>query len=137
MQRLSKKLALTGALAALVWTIPVSIDFARPSATASSLAQPIGVSFKIDTAEARIGRPATPRSFAGVARRTVRTPAIGVRVARPVVAGAAVVGTAAATSAAVVSSTAAASSATASSAAACPTVVVRGFVFRRCTPAAY
>ena len=137
MQLLSKKLAVTGALAALVWAIPVSIDFARPSATAPSLAQAIGVSFKIDTAEARIGRPATPRSFAGVARRTVRTPAIGVRVARPVVAGAAVVGTAAATSAAVASSTAAASSATASSAAACPTVVVRGFVFRRCAPTAY
>lgn len=136
MQLLSKKLALTGALAALVWAIPVSIDFARPSATAPSLAQAIGVSFKVDTAEARIGRPATPRSFAGVARRTVRTPAIGVRVARPVVAGAAVVGTAAATSVAA-SSAAAATSATASSAAACPTVVVRGFVFRRCAPAAY
>jgi len=140
MQLLSKKLAVTGALAALVWAIPVSIDFARPSATAPSLAQAIGVSFKVDTAEARVGRPATPRSFAGVARRTVRTPAIGVRVARPVVAGAAVVGTAAATSAAASSaaaSSATASSATASSAAACPTVVVRGFVFRRCAPAAY
>jgi hypothetical protein len=119
MQRLSRNLALTGALAALVWAIPVSIDFTRPSATAPSLAQAIGVSFKIDTAEARVGHPATPRSVAGVARRTMRTPFVGVRVARPVVAGAAVVGTAAATTGAAAatgtvaaSSTAAATSST-------------------------
>jgi hypothetical protein len=31
-----------------------------------------GVGLKIDTAEAIVGRPATPRSAAGVARRTVR-----------------------------------------------------------------
>jgi hypothetical protein len=65
---------------------------------------------------------------AGVARRTVRTPAIGVRVARPVVAGATVVGTTAATGAAVTAGSAAAS---------CPTVVVRGVVIRRCGAVAY
>jgi len=139
MQRLSKNLAVTGALAALVWAVPVSIDFTRPSATAPSLARAIGIGFKLDTAEARVGRPATPRSVAGVARRTMRTPFVGVRVARPVVAGAAVVGAAAATTgAAAATSTAAASSTTAAagSAAACPTFVVRGFVIRRCGPVA-
>ena len=115
MQRLSKKLAFTGALAALVWAVPISIDFARPSATAPSLSQALGVGLKLDTAEARIGRPATPRSVAGVARRTVRrTTAVGV-------AGAAVVGTAAATSVA----------------AGCRTVVVRGVAVRRCGRVVY
>lgn len=128
MQRLSKKLAFTGALAALLWAIPVSIDFVRPSATAPSLSQAIGVGLKIDTAEARVGRPATPRSVAGVARRTERrTTAIGVGVARPVVAGAAVVGTAAATGAAVAAGTAAG----------CRTVVVRGVAVRRCGAIVY
>jgi hypothetical protein len=64
---------------------------------------------------------------AGVARRTVRTPAIGVGVARPVVAGAAVVGTAAATGAAVAAGTAAG----------CRTVVVRGVAVRRCGAIVY
>ncbi len=125
MQRLSKNLALTGALAALVCALPISIDFARPSAPASSLTQAIGVGFKIDAAEARVGRPATPRSVAGVARRTERrTTAIGVGVARPVVAGAAMVGTVATTGAA-------------GAAAGCRTVVVRGVAVRRCGAVVY
>lgn len=37
-----------------------------------------GVSGFVSTAEARIGRPLTPLSFAGVARRTVRRCAVGV-----------------------------------------------------------
>ena len=57
----------------------------------------------VSSAEARIGRPATPRSFAGVARRTDR------RVTRRVVGGAAVVaGTAAVAGAAAVGAAAAA-----------------------------
>ena len=117
MQALSKNLALTGTLAALVCALPVSIDFARPSATAPSLSQAIGVGFKIDTAEARIGRPATPRSFAGVARRTVRrTTPFGVGVVRPVVvAGAVVAGAAVAGTAAVTTGAAAATTGTAAS----------------------
>ena len=120
MQNLSKKLALTGAIAALVCAIPVSIDFARPNATAPSLSQALGVGLKLDTAEARIGRPATPRSFAGVARRTVRrTTAVGV--AGVGVAGVGVVGTAAATGVA----------------AGCRTVVVNGVAVRRCGGVVY
>jgi hypothetical protein len=126
MQHVSKNLALTGALAALVCALPVSIDFARPGATAPSLSQVIGVGLRIDTAEARIGRPATPRSAAGWARRTARAPAAGVvvvrpavarpLVARPFVAGAAVAGTAAATTgAAATTNTAAATTGTAAS----------------------
>jgi hypothetical protein len=57
----------------------------------------------VSAAEARIGRPATPRSFAGVARRTDR------RVTRRVVGGAAVVaGTAGVAGAAAVGAAAAA-----------------------------
>ena len=37
-----------------------------------------GVTGFVSTAEARIGRPLTPVSFAGVARRTVRRCAVGV-----------------------------------------------------------
>jgi len=119
MQTLSKNLAVTGALAALVCALPVSIDFAHPGATAPSLSQALGVGLKIDTAEARIGRPATPRSFAGYARRTMRTPAVGVvvvrpmarpYVARPFVADAAVAGAAAATTSGTAATTGTASS---------------------------
>jgi hypothetical protein len=37
-----------------------------------------GVISVVSTAEARVGRPLTPVSFAGVARRTVRRCAVGV-----------------------------------------------------------
>ena len=39
---------------------------------------PPGSSNFVSTAEARIGRPLTPFSFAGVARRTVRRCAVGI-----------------------------------------------------------
>ena len=39
---------------------------------------PPGSSSFVSTAEARIGRPLTPFSFAGVARRTVRRCAVGI-----------------------------------------------------------
>ena len=37
-----------------------------------------GVAGFVSTAEARVGRPLTPMSYAGVARRTVRRCAVGV-----------------------------------------------------------
>jgi hypothetical protein len=65
--RLPVQLALTGTAAALLTAVPVSIELGRSSAT-----DPNGIGLKIDTAEAIIGRPATPRSAAGVARRARR-----------------------------------------------------------------
>ena len=112
------KLALTAPLAALLWAIPVSIDLTRSPATANR-AELIGIGLKIDSAEARVGRPATPRSAAGVARRTTRqtvrqvTPYAGAAVAAPVVA------------------------ATAAAATRCPVVVIRGVAVRRCGRVAY
>jgi hypothetical protein len=118
------KLTLTAALAALIVAVPVSIDLARPQGATPNHAEAIGIGLKIDTAEARVGRPATPGSVAGVARRTTRrtvrrvTPyAAPVAVVRPV-AGAAAVGAAAA--------------ATAGAAARCTIVVVDGVKVRRC-----
>jgi hypothetical protein len=96
MQYLPSKFALTVPLAALLWAIPVSIDLTRPHTTADR-AELIGIGLKIDSAEARVGRPATPRSAAGVARRTTRqtvravTPYAGVAVAAPVAAATAAV----------------------------------------------
>ena len=52
-----------------------------------------GISLSIESAQARVGRPLTPVSVAGVARRQTRRAAVGVGV---VGAGAAAVGTAAA-----------------------------------------
>jgi len=49
--------------------------------TALSLAErgsPPGIAGFVSTAQARIGRPLTPLSYAGVARRTVRRCAAGV-----------------------------------------------------------
>jgi len=66
---LPAQLALTGTAAALLTAVPVSIEVGRSSATDPDAA---GVGVKIDTAEAVVGRPATPRSAAGVARRTTR-----------------------------------------------------------------
>jgi len=66
---LPAQLALTGTAAALLTAVPVSIELGR-----SNVADPhaSGIGIKIDTAEAIVGRPATPRSAAGVARRTTR-----------------------------------------------------------------
>jgi hypothetical protein len=121
MRPLPVRLALTASIATLLWAVPVSIDLVRPGATAPIALNTFGL--KIDTAEARIGRPATPRSAAGVARRTTRAvrpvaPVARAAAVRPVAAGAAVAGTAA-----VVATPAAAR---------CVTVVVRGVAVRRC-----
>ena len=56
-----------------------------------------GISLSVESAQARVGRPATPVSVAGVARRQNRRAAYGTAAA--VGAGAAVVGTAAAVAA--------------------------------------
>ncbi|QHP72283.1 hypothetical protein EI171_36250 [Bradyrhizobium sp. LCT2] len=40
-----------------------------------------GLSFSVDSAQARVGRPATPASVAGVARRTTRRAVVGGAVA--------------------------------------------------------
>src|ERR1700752_534389 len=66
---LPAQLPLTGTAAALLTAVPVSIELGRSSSTDPDAT---GVGLKIDTAEAIVGRPATPRSAAGVARRTTR-----------------------------------------------------------------
>ena len=83
MHYLPLKLALTAPLAALLWAIPVSFDL-TPRATADR-AELIGFGLKIDSAQARVGRPATPRSVAGVARRNTRR--AGVAVVAPAAVG--------------------------------------------------
>ena len=63
MQVLSAKLALTGALATLLWAVPVSIDLGRPGSANTNMFPALGIGLKIDSAQARIGRPATaPRA---------------------------------------------------------------------------
>jgi hypothetical protein len=118
MQRLPAKLALTGTLAVLLAAIPVSLDLTRP---APDRAEAIGIGLKIDSAEAWVGRPATPGSVAGVARRTTRRT---VRRVTPYVAPAAVVAPAA-TAAAVATGAAVAATR-------CTTVWVNGVKVRRC-----
>src|SRR5215475_12813670 len=58
----------------------------------------VGISLSVESAQARVGRPATPASVAGVARRQTRR-AYGVGAAGAAAVGAAVVGTAAAAAA--------------------------------------
>jgi hypothetical protein len=58
-----------------------------------------GVSLSVESAQARVGRPLTPVSVAGVARRQYRRSAYGPGVVGAGLAGAAVVGTAAAVAA--------------------------------------
>ncbi len=50
-----------------------------------------GLSFSIQSAQARVGRPATPVSVAGVARRTTRRAVVGGAAVGAAAAGAAVV----------------------------------------------
>jgi hypothetical protein len=57
-----------------------------------------GISLSVESAQARVGRPATPVSAAGVARRQARSGGYGYR-AGAVAAGAAAIGTAAAVAA--------------------------------------
>jgi hypothetical protein len=71
MQSLTVKAALTGAVATLLLAIPVSVQVGRSGTTDHAL-NPIGIGLQIDSAQAIVGRPGTPRSVAGVARRTTR-----------------------------------------------------------------
>ena len=126
MQTSLKKLALTGSVAALLLAMPVSIDLGRSSAT-DPIFTMAGIGLTMDSAQARVGHPATPGSVAGVSRRTARrtvartTAAVRPGYVRPAVAGAVVVGTAVA-----VGTTVAALPAQ------CTTVVVDGAAYRRC-----
>jgi hypothetical protein len=124
MQTSLKKLALTGSVAALFLAIPVSIDIGRSNAPDSTF-NVAGIGLTIDTAQARVGHPATPRSVAGVSRRTTRrtvartTPVVRPAYVRPVAAGAVVAATAVGTSVAALP-------------AQCTTVVVDGAAYHRC-----
>ena len=69
LQTLPAQMALTGTIAALFTATPVSIHLGRSDPEGSNTT---GIGLKIDSAEAIVGRPATPRSAAGVARRTTR-----------------------------------------------------------------
>jgi hypothetical protein len=60
-----KKLAIIGSTlvcSAMFCAVPVSLQVSQEAV----------VSVALDTADARVGRPATPGSVAGVARRTTR-----------------------------------------------------------------
>lgn len=126
MQTSLKKLALTGSVAALLLAMPVSINLGRSGAPDATF-KIAGIGLTIDSAQARVGHPATPGSVAGVSRRTTRrtiartTPAVRPGYVRPAVAGAVVAGTAVAvgTTVAVLP-------------AQCTTVVVDGVAYRRC-----
>jgi hypothetical protein len=80
MSRMGKKVTLT----AMALTAAFAVLFAPDRST------PTGVGL-ISTAEARIGRPLTPMSYAGVARRTTRR-AVAVGAAGAAAAGAAYYG---------------------------------------------
>lgn len=126
MQTSLKKLALTGSVAALFLAMPVSIDLGRSDATDATF-KIAGIGLTIDSAQARVGHPATPGSVAGVSRRTTRrtvartTPAVRPGYVRPAVAGAVAIGTAVAVGTAV-----------ATLPAQCTTVVVDGVAYHRC-----
>ena len=66
MTLMSKK-SMVFAAAALVCGILVSVQWPQGS----------GVTLSIDSAQARVGRPLTPVSAAGVARRTTRRAVVG------------------------------------------------------------
>jgi hypothetical protein len=57
-----KKLAVICAAAAMLCAMPVSINTSSEA----------GLTLSVDQAQARVGRPLTPVSVAGVARRTTR-----------------------------------------------------------------
>jgi len=126
MQTSVKKLALTGSVAALLLAMPVSIDLGRSGPTDPAF-KVAGIGLTLDTAQARVGRPATPGSVAGVSRRTTRrtvarvTPAVRPGYVRPVAAGAVVAGTAVAVGTSV-----------AALPGQCVTVVVDGTTYHRC-----
>jgi hypothetical protein len=62
MVKMSKKIALICTVAAVFCTVPYSIEVSRSS----------GATVVADQAQARVGRPLTPVSVAGVARRSAR-----------------------------------------------------------------
>src|SRR4051794_35094711 len=72
MRNLQVKLLAIGGAAAFLVALPVSIDVSRSDATAQGHASAIRIELKRDTAQAVVGRPATPGSVAGVARRSSR-----------------------------------------------------------------
>lgn len=135
MQISLKKLALTGSVAALLLAMPVSIDLGRSGAT-DPIFKTAGIGLTIDSAQARVGRPATPGSVAGVSRRTTRrtvartTPAVRPAYVRPAAVGAVAAGAAAATAVAV-------GTTVATLPAQCTTVVVDGVTYRRCGESYY
>ena len=69
LKALPMPVALTGAVAAVFAATPISIDLGHSDPDGVN---ETGIRIKVDTAEAIVGRPATPRSAAGVARRTTR-----------------------------------------------------------------
>ncbi len=62
MVKMSKKIALICATALMLSVMPYSIEASKTT----------GITVAADQAHARIGRPLTPGSVAGVARRTTR-----------------------------------------------------------------
>ena len=68
----STKLVLSSAIAILLCALPFSIDLRSPASTVHDNSNIGSIQLKFDSAQAVIGRPATPRSAAGVARRTTR-----------------------------------------------------------------
>jgi hypothetical protein len=62
MVKMSKKIALISATATMLCVMPYSIETSKHS----------GITIAADQAHAVIGRPLTPGSVAGVARRTTR-----------------------------------------------------------------
>jgi len=70
MRSASVKLVLTGAVAMLFCAIPVSIKVVPWASTDRDSLNIIAM--QVDSAQAVVGRPATPGSVAGVARRTTR-----------------------------------------------------------------
>ena len=72
MRTLSMKLVLTSAIATLLCAMPVSIDRGRSGTESHPSSNIVSNWLKIETAQAVIGRPATPGSVAGVARRSTR-----------------------------------------------------------------
>ena len=86
MRRLPLKLAVTGGVAAFLVALPVSLDLSRSNATATVKRNTSSFFYlpvtratispsrprQCDTAQAVVGRPGTPGSVAGVARRSSR-----------------------------------------------------------------
>ncbi len=72
MRFLPMKLAMTGGVAAFLIALPVSISVSRSNAAAPGHGSTVSIGLKCDTAQAVVGRPGTPGSVAGVARRSTR-----------------------------------------------------------------